>query len=166
MADQVCIPKFESGYRKSKSWLYIASNLDKYAAVFLPNGDAQISRADKSDLECISIKERFDTVATHRRDLKTGLYSAVRGTQCPKDDRDIHALQLKMFRGNSRSLRGDTTCMRFPEERTFNTVLYSKAASTVAIGNHTFTLKKGDFIFLSAMDLYPVQADGDFKVYV
>lgn len=166
MADLVCIPKFDSGYRKSKSWLYLASNLDKYNVAFLPNGNAQISKVDKSDLDCIILKDRFDTVATHRRDVRTGLYSAVRSTHGPKDQRDIHAMQLKMFRGNSRSLLLDTKYMRCPECRPTNVVFYSNAASTVAIGNTNFTLKKGDFIFVSAMDFFPVQADGDFKVYV
>ena len=166
MADRVCIPQYESGYRKSTRWLYLVSNLDKYKVVFSSNGSAQISRADKSDLDCVSTKDRLDTVATHRRDLTTGLYSAVRSTHNPKNERDIHALQLKMFRGNSRSLLLITKHMRCPECRPTNVVIYSNAASTVAIGDHTFTLKEGDFIFVSAMDFFPVQCDGDFKVYV
>ena len=165
---QVSIPQFESGYRKNKVWIYLASNLDKYRVVFSSNGSANVSRADKADLDAISMKDRFETVATHRRDLITGLYSAKRCTSfgSQSDERDVYALQLRIFRGASRSLLLTTTHLRCPECRPTNAVLFFLDTSTVTIGDHTFNLCEGDFMFLSAMDFLPVQANGNFRVYV
>lgn len=165
---QCCVPKFESGYRKSKAWLYLAANLDKYDVVFLSSGSANISRADKADLDAIAIKDRFDTVATHRRDLCTGLYSAKRSTDfgSTTDERDVHSLQLRIFRGGARSLLLTTTHLRCPECRPTNAVLFFLDTSTVTVGEHVYTCSEGDLFFLSAMDFCPVHANGNFRVYV
>lgn len=165
---QVSIPQFESGYRKNRVWLYLASNLDKYSVVFSPNGSANVSRADKADLDAIAMKDRFETVATHRRDLSTGLYSAKRSTPfgSESNERDIHALQLKIFRGGSRSLLLTTTHLRCPECRPTNAVLFFLDTSTVTVGKHVYTCSEGELFFLSAMDFYPVHANGNFRVYV
>ena len=165
---QCCVSKFESGYRKTKAWLYLAANLDKYNVVFSSNGSANISRADKADLDAIAMKDRFETVATHRRDLSTGLYSTKRCTPfgSESDERDVHALQLKIFRGGSRSLLLTTTHLRCPECRPTNAVLFFLDTSTVTVGEHVYTCSEGELFFLSAMDFYPAHANGNFRVYV
>lgn len=164
----VTVPKYKSGYRESKEWLYLVTNSDKYKFKILSNGSAIISTADKADLDAISIKDRFDTVATHRQDLCTGLYSAKRSSSFGElsDERDVCAFQSRIFRGGARSLLLTTTHLRCPECRPTNIVLFFLDTSTVTVGRHVYPCSEGDLFFLSAMDFCSVHANGNFRVYV
>lgn len=162
------IAKFKSGRIVNDQWQYLWLNKDRYHVEFMSNGDAKICDNDKADLVCVDLKYRLGTIATHRRVISSGLYSAFVKGELHNEDSDLErdAKAQTMFRGPARSPMFECRELTFEECRTSNVVLYCMEESTVTIDSVIHSLDKGYFVFLSALDFRVVVCQGKFKVYM